>query len=816
MHTLSWLCPVECAGKGADTCPINTVCKVDMTDDPADPNATLSFERVLFQQSAGVQRAQVRYGAVSSVDQVESGTTVTLEYNSSAAHVVPTLLNLASNALRKATDMGGTDIRVASEPLPFPKTSLVGKSLTGIVDIFSTFVIIMAFSFIPASIVAYVVRERELQHNSKHQQLISGVNLLSYWVANLAWDLCVYVLPAGLSILFIWAYNLEAFVENGALWAVFLTFVGYGLAIAPFSYLLSFLFEKHTTAQAISLVFNFLSGLLLVIVSYILNTIESTKATNKVLMWFFRLFPSFSLGHSMLQICSSSLLTSLGGATVDVNLVGWDVAGPDILYLFVTAPLYMIAIVVVDYILHSPLAALGRHLDPQVSNQEEELDVDVAAEGLRVQSSDSTIDVVRILALRKVYRTPEGAPKFAVKDLSFGLPRGECFGFLGINGAGKTSTLNMLTGAILPSGGTASLGGFDIVQEQWKVRRLIGYCPQHDALLDRLTVREHLHLFGRIKGTPVEELNRYCETMMADLSLTPHMNKLSMTLSGGNKRKLSLAISMMGSPPLIFLDEPSTGVDPAARRLMWRVIEHVSTKSCHSSVMLTTHNMEEAEALCSRIGIMVGGRLRCIGSNQHLKARFGKGYQLEVRLKSPVLSAMDEFVQKWTLPEQIGPDTVSQLCGRIGDAQRATWICAGCEEGHVVHSAFERSGRVSAKVFAEWWLLEDVALGLANFLNENFPGNEVVERHDRTLRFRLPPTSSLADVFRSLEHSRENLCLAEYGISQTSLEQIFNDFAARQKEETGPVRGLGAANTGSAPPHSQSELAVMQQRNSQT
>jgi len=361
---------------------------------------------------------------------------------------------------------------------------------------------------------------------------------------------------------------------------------------------------------------------------------------------------------------------------------------------------------------------------------------------------------------------------------------------LGINGAGKTSTLNMLTGAILPTGGTASLGGFDIVREQWQVRRLLGYCPQHDALLDRLTVLEHLLLFGRIKGTPVEELSRYCETMMADLSLTPHMHKLSMTLSGGNKRKLSLAISMMGSPPLIFLDEPSTGVDPAARRLMWRVIEQISTKSCLSSVMLTTHNMEEAEALCSRIGIMAEGRLQCIGSNQHLKARFGNGYQLEVSLKSPTQSAMDAFVAEWELPEEILPETASQLCGRIGDAQRASWICDGCEEGHVVHSAFERTGRVSARVFAEWWLLEEVVRGLDNFLDENFHGSEVVERHERTLRFRLPPKSSLAEVFGHLEHARGNLGLEQYGISQTSLEQIFNHFAAGKERETGRVRGL--------------------------
>merc|ERR1711907_743227 len=102
-------------------------------------------------------------------------------------------------------------------------------------------------------------------------------------------------------------------------------------------------------------------------------------------------------------------------------------------------------------------------------------------------------------------------------------------------------------------------------------------------------------------------------------------------------------------PPLVFLDEPSTGVDPAARRMMWDVISAVSTLRGECSVMLTTHNMEEAEALCSRIGIMVGGRLRCIGSNQHLKAKFGGGYQLEARLRCPSKDEIHDAMQKWQL-----------------------------------------------------------------------------------------------------------------------------------------------------------------------
>jgi ATP-binding cassette subfamily A (ABC1) protein 1 len=279
--------------------------------------------------------------------------------------------------------------------------------------------------------------------------------------------------------------------------------------------------------------------------------------------------------------------------------------------------------------------------------------------------------------------------------------------------------------------------------------------------------------------------------MMQELSLTPHMDKLAMTLSGGNKRKLSLAIAMMGSPPLIFLDEPSTGVDPAARRLMWNVIAGVTTVRHKCSVMLTTHNMEEAEALCTRIGIMVGGRLRCIGSNQHLKSKFSNGYQLEVRLKYPAASQCDMSAAEWGLQMHVMPGDLMQLCSKLGCPHRVEWVREGCEQGHMIYEAF-KAGPVPARTFVEWWLLEDRAEHLADFLQEKFPGTLSLERHDRSLRFRLPAAcpAGLGGIFRCLEAARAEYQVEDYGISQTNLEQIFNEFASQQQEETAPVQGI--------------------------
>merc|ERR1719161_3023743 len=127
------------------------------------------------------------------------------------------------------------------------------------------------------------------------------------------------------------------------------------------------------------------------------------------------------------------------------------------------------------------------------------------------------------------------------------------------------------------------------------------------------------------------------------MDLVKFEHKLAGTLSGGNKRKLSVAIAIIGNPPILFLDEPSSGMDPVARRFMWDVIADISTRSHESTVILTTHAMEECEALCNTVGIMVGGQFKCLGSIQHLKNRFGQGFTVEVRLTAPDGDTMDNL-----------------------------------------------------------------------------------------------------------------------------------------------------------------------------
>jgi ATP-binding cassette subfamily A (ABC1) protein 3 len=213
----------------------------------------------------------------------------------------------------------------------------------------------------------------------------------------------------------------------------------------------------------------------------------------------------------------------------------------------------------------------------------------------------------------------------AVKRASFGLEYGECFALLGVSGAGKTTTFKCLTGEEIPSAGQVRINGHDVTTTAGfdRARQLIGYCPQFDAIFERLTVKEHLQFYAVMKGITSEYRDRLIEKQIDEMDLREFENIRAEQLSGGNKRKLSVAMALIGNPPIIFLDEPSTGVDPKAKRFMWSIVSKISTQRKKSSVIITTHSMEEAEALCTKMGIMVGGRFRCFGSSQHIKAKYG-------------------------------------------------------------------------------------------------------------------------------------------------------------------------------------------------
>ncbi|KAK9090674.1 hypothetical protein Sjap_023851 [Stephania japonica] len=248
--------------------------------------------------------------------------------------------------------------------------------------------------------------------------------------------------------------------------------------------------------------------------------------------------------------------------------------------------------------------------------------------------------------LKKVYPGKDGTPeKFAVRGLSLAVPRGECFGMLGPNGAGKTSFISMMIGLTSPTSGTGYVQGLDIRTDMDRIYTSMGVCPQHDLLWDSLSGREHLLFYGRLKNLKGAALTQAVEESLKSVNLfhggvgDKHAGKYS----GGMKRRLSVAISLIGDPKVVYMDEPSTGLDPASRNNLWNVVKRAKQDR---AIILTTHSMEEAEVLCDRLGIFVDGSLQCIGNPKELKARYGGTYVFTMTTSSSQEEEVENMVRK--------------------------------------------------------------------------------------------------------------------------------------------------------------------------
>ncbi|GMF14304.1 unnamed protein product [Phytophthora lilii] len=728
--------------------------------------------------------------------------------NTTAAHGAVIFKALMDQALYRfiaGGATGSTDVTLKANTYPLPMTAATQALFGSFLAFTACIFIVIAFAFFPASIVGFLVKEKQAEHNSKHQQLVSGVSLPAFWLANYLWDLLTYVIPFIAAIALIQIFDIAAFTGNDCVSctsqtfpAIVFLFILFGLAICPFTYCLSYFFKEHASAQTYTIMANFLLGVVLMVVSFILDVVsESSADANKVLKFFWRLSPLFNLGSALLNQCTSEIGAAFGRTTGTVSPFEMDIMGWELLYLALDAIIFFTIAVGIDFLLSFPKIKAAIFKDPLLQDAPYEEDEDVAREAERVRSGRADGDAVKLLGIRKVYK----GNKVAVRNLSFGLPKGECFGYLGINGAGKTTTMKMMTGDIIPTSGSGTLGGFDILGEQLEVRRLIGYCPQFDALFELMSVREHLELFARIKGVARADLNEVVKSLMHQMNLDDFENKLAGTLSGGNKRKLSVAIALIGSPPIVFLDEPSTGMDPVSRRFMWNVIAAISTQRKESTIILTTHSMEECEALCTRVGIMVGGRLRCLGSVQHLKHRFGDGLMLELKLMGTPTHDIDARVaavfsgsaSTTTFPRA----ELRAKCEALGDASWADKIVMSHATGYALATALERDGTMRLGMLCAWWAAEERFLALDAFLRETFAadantGVKLLERQNDLCRYKLTgQVPRLARVFRRVEGSKQQLGIREYAVSQTTLEQIFNNFAGQQSEEKGVARGIG-------------------------
>ena len=574
--------------------------------------------------------------------------TYTCFINTTAPYSIQICHNIMDNVIYKA--LAGSEATVNVNIRPLPLTIQVASFQNTATGFLSAFLVSIAYAFIPASLIVIIVKERE--NNVKHQQIVSGVSILAYWLSNFFVDFVKYLIPSSATIVILFIYDVSVFTNKEAISATIALFLLFGPCMIMFTYLFSFLFKSPSKAQFIMFLLNYLGGSILMIASFILRVIEVTRGIQlNFIEFILRFLPIYDIAFGMFSMANSQLWQMFFGMP--------SKPGPWHRYCALWSVIYLASLTIIYFfiimIIETKGSFVGKYFTSDLKNKltYENEDEDVTKERNEVEQNDDY--AVKVLNLMIEYvlfkkgccskKRPEST-KLAVKGVSFGVKRGECFGLLGTNGAGKTSTFKVLSGEITPNYGLARIAGLNVETDMKAIGSLIGYCPQFDALLENLTAKEHLELYAAIKGIPHNMRPKLIENKLHQLNLKQYENVLAGTYSGGNKRKLSVAIALLGNPPIILLDEPSSGMDPEARRFMWSIVSQISTQNKTSSVILTTHSMEEAEALSSKLAIMVEGKVKCIGPVQQLKSKYGKGFEIEVKIKLPDYKVMQQLKEK--------------------------------------------------------------------------------------------------------------------------------------------------------------------------
>jgi ABC-type multidrug transport system ATPase subunit len=218
-----------------------------------------------------------------------------------------------------------------------------------------------------------------------------------------------------------------------------------------------------------------------------------------------------------------------------------------------------------------------------------------------------------------------GGGVWANRDINLTMVPGEMLGILGPNGAGKTTLIRQITTELIPTSGKVTVLGHDAITEPIKVKSLLGIVPQEATLFDHLTAYQHLRIFAKLRGYPGNEAKLRAEELVTELQMDEYRNVPIRTLSGGLRRRLLIGIAALAQPPLMVLDEPTTGLDPESRRNLWALLRRY--REAGTTVVITTHYMEEAEALCDRVGIIVGGRLLAVDTVDNLRISCGRSYK---------------------------------------------------------------------------------------------------------------------------------------------------------------------------------------------
>uniref|UniRef100_A0A287AX58 ATP binding cassette subfamily A member 14 n=1 Tax=Sus scrofa TaxID=9823 RepID=A0A287AX58_PIG len=509
---------------------------------------------------------------------------VTFWFNNEAYHSSSLSLAILDNIMFMS--LSGPDASITVTNKPQPKYGTSGKSdkiqMSGLNVALNLF---FGMSIFISGFCLLTVTERVTK--AKHIQFLSGVYAINFWLSALVWDFFIFFISCCLLLVVFLYSGSEVLVTDYHFLDTLFILMLFGWSVIPFMYLISFLFSSHTSAYIKLVIFNYCAGVFGIVADFLITGLLQVSP------------------YLFLLLLSPAMKRSVYGLEADA-------IGRFLIAMAVTGLIFFLLIFLLETTSWTMRTFVFRSI----------------FFGIYKKFNKYSLPYC-VFCIFKIYFAMPAV--FAVRNISVAIKKEECFGLLGLNGAGKTTSFQILTGEEVATSGDVFIEHLSITKNVLKVRSKIGYCPQFDALLDYMTAREIMTMYARLWGIPEKQINHYVNKSIQSLNLEPYADKFIYTYSGGNKRRLSTAIALMGKPSVIFLDEPSTGMDPVARRLLWNTV--TQTRESGKVIIITSHSMEECDALCTRLAIMVKGKFVCLGSPQHLKNKFGNVYILKAKIK---------------------------------------------------------------------------------------------------------------------------------------------------------------------------------------
>ncbi|KAF1568003.1 UNVERIFIED_CONTAM: ATP-binding cassette sub-family A member 10, partial [Eudyptes robustus] len=552
-----------------------------------------------------------------------------------AINCFPVLVNVISNALLRALN-STVHIRIWSHPF-FSVNDL--QFWDYFVSFYLVYMLLLFPGFPPHFAMGYM---QDYKVGARAQLWISGLFPSAYWCGQALVDipLCWLLLFSMFALQFAMSNKISWSIDS--LFLLIMGTFGYGISIVLFIYLISFVFRKGWNCD-------FWSFILIVVSIWLDNVLVMDFLTSiRVSLYILSLLiPMYPLLGVMINCQQVSSAAGMEGKAVNVATSFFQPYIHSVCFIFLLRYLeikYGRAVLRKDPIFRISPRRESSHQHPEELEEEDE---DVKAERAAVRnaiaaSSQEEKSVIIVSNLCKEYEIKQAGSFFkkkkktATRNVSFCVKKGEVLGLLGPNGAGKSTAIKMIIGETTLTAGQVLMkkgdGATSHLQDH--VPAFLGYCPQEDPLWPDLTVHEHLRVYAAVKGVCKEDAAAAVNRIVNALQLQDYLKKKARKLSAGITRKLCFAMCVLGNPAVLLLDEPSTGMDPNGQHCVWKMIR-AALKTKETGAILTTHYMEEAEAVCDRVAIMVSGQLRCIGSIQYLKNKFGKGYLLEIKVMDP-------------------------------------------------------------------------------------------------------------------------------------------------------------------------------------